>query len=615
MKRIICAVLCAVIFLMTAVNVNALDDGVLPSGVKYSEISDRIDEFVQKHSDHLAGMSIAVVKNYEVLFKNFYGYADIENGVKNDISTVMEWGSITKLLVWISVMQQVELGNIDLDEDILAYLPEDFFSRRRYEKPITMYNLMNHDAGWEDVITDLFTSPAIMTDEHFDLGEILKINEPEQINEPGDTVAYSNWGAALAGYIVECVTGVDFYKYVRKNIFDKIGIEDAALYTDLSDNEEIEAKRHLLKCYDAAKGTNSPLGECFYNTPIYPAGMCTGTLDELIKLVQVLLPPEGQKCVLFEHPDTLDELLSVTKASGEVGFDRFAHGFWILHYGVDVYGHAGNTAGCSSMLAIDPKSGIGAVVMTNQHSEKLFNYTMLQEIVFGSYSVKNSDMNLKAEEGYYRRARTREKGIFNLYKIMNLVNLKEIENGVLLDKISGSTYTPAGDNLYITEDGLLVGVVKDGKSVRLCSDISDYKKLSTFQVYAEYALIAIFVLSVIFCIFVILVYAVQAVKKKKIVFFDTMRSICCLAVVSSAFNVVTDILKLLTYSISMATLKKSALLNVGFIAVMLVYDIFFIIRVKKKKLSKKEMTVSVLVAVCTMIAIFSLVYWNFVDFL
>ena len=137
------------------------------------------------------------------MYEGAFGYADRENGIVADADTVYEWGSISKTLVWVSVMQLWERGEIDLEKDIREYLPENFLRKLKYDDPITMLNLMNHNAGWSENVW------AFQTDDEEEiksLGEILQETEPVQVYRPGEVSSYSNYGAALAGYVVECIT-------------------------------------------------------------------------------------------------------------------------------------------------------------------------------------------------------------------------------------------------------------------------------------------------------------------------------------------------------------------------------------------------------------------------
>ena len=167
-----------------------------PPGASQSEIELFVDEYVEKYiGNTTAGASIALIKNGEMILNKSYGHANIEDGVLLMNDTVLEWGSATKLLVWASAMQLAQQDQLDLNMDIREYLPENFFKKLQFEMPITMYNLMHHNAGWADVQTDLY---AYSQEDVLSLEEGLRKFEPKQIYEPGKTVAYSNFGTAVA---------------------------------------------------------------------------------------------------------------------------------------------------------------------------------------------------------------------------------------------------------------------------------------------------------------------------------------------------------------------------------------------------------------------------------
>ena len=98
----------------------------LPSGVEAEQLEEKIDSFVQEHESTTAGMAVAVFDTSDELLKKYYGYVDKENGIAVGEDSVFEWGSATKLLVWVSVMQLYEQGRLDLNENLRTYLPENF---------------------------------------------------------------------------------------------------------------------------------------------------------------------------------------------------------------------------------------------------------------------------------------------------------------------------------------------------------------------------------------------------------------------------------------------------------------------------------------------------------
>lgn len=410
------AILAGVMFLQT-VSVQAQEASTkLPSGIQADELGEKIEEFVSVHEDTTAGMMVSVFDQNETICQDYVGYADKEAGIQVDQDTVMEWGSATKLLVWISVMQLWEQNQIDLDRDIRDYLPEGFLTKLRYDTTVTMKNLMNHNAGFQEVYADLFVKDkdALLT-----LPDSLKAHEPEQIYEPGTVTAYSNWGVALAAYIVQKVSGERFDDYVHNHIFNPLGMEHSALFMDLSDNTWVQEKRKELQCY-TTDGTL--IEDCFYYITLYPAGMCTSTLGDFEIFGKALLDKESP---LFQKSSTWETLFTPTSYLGDSEVPSNYHGLWVSAYGVETVGHGGNTAGCSSYLLLDRKNGIGAVVMTNQSGETVYNSEMM-ELVFGKFSEEDYlGEKRSTPKGIYRPARTVRSGPFKLFSLSFLIDEAE----------------------------------------------------------------------------------------------------------------------------------------------------------------------------------------------
>ncbi len=139
-------------------------------------------------------------------------------------------GSTSKLITWTAVMQRVEAGKLDLNTDINTYL--DFEMPLGLEKslgktatePITMTHLMTHTPGFEDYPGMLF---RLSEDELLPLNEYIKKYLPARIFPAGEVAAYSNYGTALAGYVVERVSGLPFSEYIEKNIFTPLNMKSS----------------------------------------------------------------------------------------------------------------------------------------------------------------------------------------------------------------------------------------------------------------------------------------------------------------------------------------------------------------------------------------------------
>jgi len=182
---------------LTADDANAWLDGYMPYAL---------------HVGDIAGAVVAIVKDGKVLTERGYGYSDVEERIPVDPKrTLFRPGSVSKLFTWTAVMQLVEQGKIDLDADVNQYI--DFNIPPHDGKPVTMRNLMQHTAGFEE------QAKGVMSDHAPGFEELLKRWIPHRVFAAGSTPAYSNYGASLAGYIVQRVSGEPFSTYIEKHIF------------------------------------------------------------------------------------------------------------------------------------------------------------------------------------------------------------------------------------------------------------------------------------------------------------------------------------------------------------------------------------------------------------
>jgi CubicO group peptidase (beta-lactamase class C family) len=182
--------------------VNVWLDGYMPHTLKVADI---------------AGAVVVVVKDGEILTERGFGYSDVAKRTPVDPRlTLFRPGSVSKLVTWTAVMQLVEQRKIDLDADVNSYL--DFKIPLREGRPVTMRNLMQHTAGFEEqakgIISEDPQGPGFEA--------LLKQWVPERVFAPGTTPAYSNYGASLAGYIVQRLSGESFDEYVEKHIFEPL---------------------------------------------------------------------------------------------------------------------------------------------------------------------------------------------------------------------------------------------------------------------------------------------------------------------------------------------------------------------------------------------------------
>jgi CubicO group peptidase (beta-lactamase class C family) len=567
----------------------------LPSGLATSDIEQSVDSYVAEHADTTASMSVAVFDDTNTIFSKAYGSADIEDNVAANTDTVYDWGSVSKLLVWVSAMQLVEQGKLDLNTDIRDYLPAGFLTKLSFDTPITFLNLMNHNAGWQDLIMNMdASSPKTVVS----LEKALKTCEPIQLYEPGTVCAYSNYGAALAGYIVERISGQPFYEYVQENIFSPLGMNHTALEPLLSENAWVAQQRTKVKGYSSAV---EPMDRHYIN--LYPCGSACGTLSDMELFAQALLTNEGSS-PLFQKSSTLEELFTPTLYYGDTDIARIDHGFWTLQLGVPTIGHGGNTFGFSSYLLLNRKSGTGVVVMTNQDKETIYTSKMM-ELFFGAYDPAVSGVNLSDisdATGWYSCARTVDSGCARLYGMFNLVHLSQINADTLENMLGNSMYT------YSDIDGIK----------KFSTLYTDYLMVDSSRVLCNIALLIALVIATLYSTLVLLIgfirFVVARICKKELLRrpFRKYNYLCCACIVTLPLVIGSMVIRMMSLTGAMANSQVVPYL-VCFSAMavlMAAYVVLLIIKFRKLDCTKREKVMYVVTTVATLIMIANIIVWQ-----
>ena len=442
--RALVSTICASAVLMGGITVFADEKDKTPSGVSYGEIGTTIEGWASENPTDYVSFVTAVFDKDEMLYEGAFGYVDRENGIEADLDSVYEWGSVSKLTIWVSVMQLYEQGRLDLNADVRTYLPDGFLQNLKYDEPVTMLNLMNHNAGWGEGTWALQVENS---SEVPSLGDALRASEPPQIYRPCEVSSYSNWGAALAGYIVDCITGQSFADYVHENIFEPLGMEHTSILPDHSDNPWVQEKRKELVAYATLDGStwDSQGNQLVYIT-IYPAGAVTGTISDMAKFAQSFVSDD---CPLFEKKETRDLMLSPSAYFGNTDIATCFHGLWPEEYeNASTLGHTGGTNACSSELIFDKETGLGAVYMTaggfNVISDLIFGKTATPDL--SAYSAPITDPGNAA--GIYIGTRSIRHGIFKFFSLLSI--FPAVYSGDNTYDIAGmATVTQVSDEVLI----------------------------------------------------------------------------------------------------------------------------------------------------------------------
>jgi CubicO group peptidase (beta-lactamase class C family) len=322
---------------LTPEDVNSWLDGMMPYAIARGDIP---------------GAVVVVVKDGQVLTERGYGYANVAKKIKVDPkSTLFRPGSISKLFTWTALMQQEEQGKVDLNADVNKYI--DFKIPPYKGQPITPLNLMTHTPGFEEAVKNLITNGP----KEIPYDTILKQWVPARIYAPGTTPAYSNYGASLAGYIVQRTSGEPFDAYLENHIFKPLGMDHSTF------RQPLPANLKPLMSEGYRPGDDKPFGFEFVNAA--PAGAMSTTGDDMAKFMIAHLQNGQYNGQQILKPQTAMLMHSRANSPFAAG-DGMAHGFYETNInGLHVIAHGGDTEAFHSDLHLFLDKGVGIFVSFN----------------------------------------------------------------------------------------------------------------------------------------------------------------------------------------------------------------------------------------------------------
>jgi len=329
-----------------------------PLPLQAAEVEAFFDGLVtaQLEAYHVPGATVSVVQDGELLFAKGYGYADVAARVPVVADqTIFRPGSVSKLFIWTAVIQLVEQGKLDLHADVNRYLT-NFKIPTTYPESITLAHLLTHTPGFEDRSDGLFLRS---TEGMLPLETYLIEYMPARVRPPGTLTAYSNYGTALAGYIIAQVTGMPYEQYIEENILQPLQMTHSTfrqpLPAALADNMAVG---HTLVA-------GQPTPRHFEVVQAAPAGALSATATDLANFMIAHLQHGrfGDMRILAEA--TAQEMHQQL-FTNDPRVNGFAHGFIEATLnGERLLWHAGDTIYFHSVLALLPQHNLGFFVSYN----------------------------------------------------------------------------------------------------------------------------------------------------------------------------------------------------------------------------------------------------------
>ncbi len=397
---------------MTATDVETFLDGIVP---------------FQLDRDNIAGATVSVVKDGKLLFTKGYGLSNVEKKapVIPD-ATMFRPGSVSKLFTWTAVMQMYEQGKVDLDADVNTYL--DFKIPNAFDKPITLKHILTHTPGFEEQIKDLFTidqTPPVLSD-------YVRTHIPARIYPPGEVPAYSNYATALAGYIVERVSGESFNDYIANHIFNPLKMTHSTFVQPLP----AELAEHMSNGYRLASDPPVP----FEMVTAYPAGSLSSSATDMSRFMLAHLQNGELDGATILKPETAKMMHSRLFALDDAA-QGMAYGFYEENQnGLRIIGHGGDTIAFHSDLHLVLDKGIGFFVSYNSQGKGgSNNRKVLWDAFLDRYfpfsitdeAVANAQEEAQKVVGAYMPSRRAETSFLRVAAVLGEAQVSANEDGTI----------------------------------------------------------------------------------------------------------------------------------------------------------------------------------------
>lgn len=156
-----------------------------------------------------------------------YGVTNVDHPVPVDGDTVFRIGSTTKTFTGTAIMRLVDTGKVSLDAPVRRYLPDFAVADPEVSAAVTVRQLLNHTSGWlGDDVQDFGNGDDALA------RYVASLTRLPQLNPPGSVFAYNNAGLAVAGRIVEVVSGTAYESAVQNLLLDPLLLGHTHFFTD-----------------------------------------------------------------------------------------------------------------------------------------------------------------------------------------------------------------------------------------------------------------------------------------------------------------------------------------------------------------------------------------------
>jgi CubicO group peptidase (beta-lactamase class C family) len=329
-------------------------------------------------SDHVVGASVVLMKNGQVIARYHTGQANREKNVPVDSQTIFHWGSITKSLTAISIMQLRDRGKLTLDDKIVRWVPE----LRTIHDPFSMIDgitirmLLSHTAGFQNGTWPWGNNKEWEPFEPTTWNQLVAMMPYSELQfRPGSRYGYSNPAFVYLARVIEQVSGDPWDAYVQKNIFAPLELTRSYFRGTPYYLAAHRSHNYHIRKDSAGRQVVTDNGPDFDPGITSPNGAWNAPLGDLVKytafLTNALLPGMSrERYDIVLKRSSLEEMWQPGKPMSQ-SYESNPEQWMGLSFfirdrnGQRILGHTGSQAGFRSFFYFDPKNGSAVIAAFN----------------------------------------------------------------------------------------------------------------------------------------------------------------------------------------------------------------------------------------------------------
>jgi CubicO group peptidase (beta-lactamase class C family) len=304
------------------------------------------------HEQGIPSVSIALVKGDEIVWTEAFGYANVRTKTVATPDTIYSTGSTFKSVTATALMQLVEQGKCSLDDPVNQHLGDiRIQDRLQSEQPVTIRHILSH---WSGLLNGTDIKPIWGRELPMTLEEIT--SKLYSIRAPGLTWEYNNYAYAMAGLLVETISGMDYETYIVENILKPLGVETPNPVAPSPAMVELMALPYRP---GGADGEPTPLPQFHYD--VYPAGDAYLTAEDMARFLGAHINGGGLGGGRILSEESVREM-HTPQFGGYYGL-----GFAVREAedGHTLISHSGGIRGQNSYMVGDVDARVGVYIMSN----------------------------------------------------------------------------------------------------------------------------------------------------------------------------------------------------------------------------------------------------------